>query len=142
MALLSTIDRVTTEVLQSKWTVLLELVLILVPITLFMTPALLLLSLVVAVNPFAVVPLTLTAVGGIWGLVSLWRCLFSLFRPFAAPAWAHLGLIAGSLTVICFYYLGKNRLGWLLVCVPVALHWFWLKRRGIVLSFKGTNAPG
>jgi hypothetical protein len=141
MALLSNFDHVTSSVLRSKWTVILELVLILFPTSLVAAPALLLLLLVILVNPIAVFPLTLTAIGGIWGLASLWRYLFSLFRPLPTPRWAGFGLIAGSLTVIAFFLLGKNK-GWspALTCILVAMHWFWLKRQNIVLSVRTPNA--
>jgi hypothetical protein len=140
MASPSTIDRITAEVLRSKWIVALELLLILAPTTLFMVPALLLLSAVVLINPIAVPPLTLTAIGGIWGLVSLWQYCLSLFRPLPTPSWARYGLLAGSLTVIVFCLFGKNRPFWLLACVPMALHWFWLRGQRIVFSFRTPNA--
>src|SRR5574343_849823 len=90
-------DRLTSSVMRSKWTVFAELLLVLIPISLVMVPALLLLLLVVVINPIAVPPLTLLAVAGIWGFISLWFYSISLFRPISPPRWAQFGLAIGGL---------------------------------------------
>ena len=134
-------DRLASSVLRSKWTVFTELLLVLIPISLVMVPALVLLLLVVVINPIAVPPLTLLAVAGIWGLISLWLYLYSLFRPICPPLWAQFGLAIGGLAVLGSVLIGKGAgLAPLLPSIAIAAHWYWLKSQKIVLSLRTPNA--
>lgn len=126
--------------MRSKWIVLAELLLVLVPISLVMVPALALLLLVVVINPIAVPPLTFLAVAGFWGLTSLWLYLFSLFRPFSPPRWVQFGLAIGGLAVLGSVLFKGKGLFPLLPSIAIATHWYWLKSQKIVLSLRSPNA--
>jgi len=136
MAVFITLDRWTSRVMCSRWTVLAELLFVIAPVTVIMSLSLLILP-VVLINPFAVPLLTIVTIGGIWGVASLWRVFFALIRQPVCPKWAQLGLLAGSVAVLIAFVFAKDK-SWspFLPCIAVAAHWYWLLRQGIRLSFR------
>src|SRR5262245_36960460 len=89
------INKILFTILVSRWTVLAEVLLVLVPTTIY-----------ALLFPFAILLLPKLPLFGtvvlmsVFGLLALWRLLISLFQKGNAPVWVFIGLISGFVAAL------------------------------------------
>lgn len=125
------INKILFTVLVSRWTVLAEMLLVLVPTTFAALWA-----------PFGILLLPGRPLFGavvlmsVFGLVALWRLLFSLFQKNSARPWVFFGLFSGFVAALMSaFYLPVT----ILVFCPnilLGVHWFWLHREDAINLYK------
>lgn len=125
------VNKILFRIIVSRWTVLIEMLFILIPTTG-----------VALFSPFGIMLIPAVPTFGfvvflsVIGLIALWRLLFSLQEPDNAPIWVFFGLLAGLVAAVIAMFTFPITL---LVYGPsifLAAHWFWLHKENALNRYK------
>lgn len=122
------VSKILFTIFVSRWIVLIEMLVILIPTTGVALLSPFGIMLIPAIPAFGIVVLL-----SVFGLIALWRLLFSLQGSNSAPIWVFFGLLAGLVAAAIAAFKMPITLLVYGPSILLAAHWFWLHKE---------NAPG
>lgn len=129
--LIVVLNRILFTIIVSRWTVLIEMLFILIPTTV-----------IALFSPFGIIfvpdlpAFVIVILLSVIGLIALWRLLFSLQEPDNPPIWVFFGLLLGLVAAVRAIFVIPIALLLYGPSIFLAAHWFWLHKENALNRYK------